>query len=219
VADGMGGAAAGEVASRLALTTLLKLVLDTPDWIFRFEDPEVQEVLDRTARRFREVNAAVLAQARRDPNLAGMGTTLTLAWNLGVNFFIAHVGDSRGYLFRQGRLYQLTRDHSIAQALADHGMIKPEEVATHRLRHVLTHAIGAESGDNPVIQRLKLADGDRILVCTDGLTDMVDDAAIAAQFGRQASAAEMCQSLIDLALQGGGKDITVVVADYRIPEA
>jgi protein phosphatase len=220
VADGVGGRAAGEVASRLALTLLVELVLDTPDWIFSADEPELTEVFHRAAWRFRTVNAALLERARRDPALAGMGTTLTVAMSLGPDFIVVHVGDSRVYLLRRGVLHRLTRDHTLAQELADLGRLPDEDVATHALRNVLTDAIGLwEEGGEPDVRRLPLADGDRLLLCTDGLTEMVDDATIAAELGRDRPAAEICQALLDLALDRGGLDnVTVVVAGYRIPE-
>ena len=219
VADGMGGMAAGEVASRMAITLLVELALETPDWILAPDEALVEEMITRAAERFRGVNEAIVEQARHDPGLAGMGTTLTMALSLGTDLLIAHVGDSPAYLSRQGELHKLTRDHTLAQEMADHGQISARDVASHRYRHVLTHAIGIrEAGSEPEIRRLRLADGDRLLLCTDGLTDMVDDATIAAEMRRQVSSGEACQSLIDLALDRGGKDnVTVVVAGYRIP--
>ena len=220
VADGMGGMAAGEVASRMAITLLIELVLETPDWILAPDEAQMEEVIARAAGRFRDVNEAVVEQARHDPGLAGMGTTLTMALSLGTDLLIAHVGDSPAYLFRQGELHKLTRDHTLAQEMADRGQISAGDVARHRFRHVLTHAIGIRgAGGEPEIRRLRLADGDRLLLCTDGLTDMVDDATIAAELRRQASSAETCQALVDLALDRGGKDnVTVVVADYRVSD-
>jgi protein phosphatase len=139
--------------------------------------------------------------------------------SLGPDLTVIHVGDSRVYLLRQGALHQLTRDHTRAQELADLGAIPAGDIATHRLRHVLTQAIGIrEVGGEPEVGRFRLADGDRLLLCTDGLNEMVDDAAIAAELGRNRSAAEICQALIDLALvQGGHDNVTIVVAGYRIP--
>jgi protein phosphatase len=129
------------------------------------------------------------------------------------------VGDSPAYLLRGGELHKLTRDHTLAQEMADHGQITARDVAAHRYRHVLTQAIGVrEAGGEPDIGRLRLADGDRLLLCTDGLTEMVDDATIAAALGQRTSSGEACRALIDLALERGGKDnVTVVVAGYRIP--
>ncbi len=108
-----------------------------------------------------------------------MGTTLTVAYSVGVDLFIIHLGDSRAYLFRQGRLQLLTKDHTVAQAMADAGYIAPEEVRHHRKRHVLTNFLGGHHGKvKGDVRWLRLADGDRLLLCSDGLTDMVDDDAI-----------------------------------------
>jgi PPM family protein phosphatase len=220
VADGMGGMAAGEAASRMAITRFIELVLATPDWILAPDGGLMEEVMTRAVGRFRSVHEAVVERARHDPGLVGMGTTLTMALSLGTDLLIAHVGDSPAYLSRRGELHKLTRDHTLAQALADHGRIPARDVASHRYRHVLTQAIGIRgAGGEPDVRRLQLTDGDRLLLCTDGLTEMVDDATIAAVLGRPNSSAEACRALIDLALDRGGKDnVTVVVADYRLPE-
>jgi protein phosphatase len=218
VADGMGGMAAGEVASRLAITHFLDLVLETPDWILGRGEPEVEEVIDRAVGRFRDVNEAVLDQGRRQPGHGGMGTTLTVAVSLGEDLIVAHVGDSPVYLFRRDELHKLTRDHTLAQLFNDTRAARAPRAST-RLRHVLTHAIGiAETGSEPDIGRFRLADGDRLLLCTDGLTDLVDDETIAAELRRGASSDAACRALVDLALERGGTDnVTVVVAGYRIP--
>jgi protein phosphatase len=154
-----------------------------------------------------------------DPGLRGMGTTMTLALSLGPSLLIGHVGDSRAYLFRPGVLLQLTRDHTVVQALVEAGRLTPAEAATHPFRHVLTRSLG--SGPDRVeadFQRAWLADGDQLLLCTDGLTDMVDNAAIAAVLGGAATAEEACQALVALALKNGGKDnVTVALARYRFP--
>src|SRR5262249_19837634 len=156
-----------------------------PYWIMRPDEPLVKEVQGRAARRFRDVSEALAARARADPSLFGMATTLTLAASLGVEMVVAHVGDSRAHLFRQGRLLRLTRDHTLAQALADHGDILPEEVATHGLRHVLTNVIGAKGEEvKAELHHLRLEDGDQVLLCTDGLTDMATDAEVAKVLGR-----------------------------------
>jgi protein phosphatase len=148
-----------------------------------------------------------------------MGTTMTLAGNVGEDLVIAHVGDSRAYLFREGELRRLTRDQTMAQMLADAGEIRPEEVATHRLRHVLTGAITTEKGDVPAeFHLMRLLDGDQLLLSTDGLTEMATEQKISETLARAAPAQETCRALVDLALQGGGKDnVTVVLARYRIP--
>jgi protein phosphatase len=146
---------------------------------------------------------------------------MTAAYSLGDDLFVAHVGDSRAYLFRDGKLQLLTHDQTQAQLMADIGMISQKEVARHRLRHVLTSALGGtEKAVRVDIQRLKLTAGDRLLLCTDGLTDMVEDEGISRLIAFSESSNEVCRRLVDLALENGGKDnVTVVLARYSIPES
>jgi PPM family protein phosphatase len=220
VADGVGGAAAGETASRLAISTLIGHVLHTPDWIMRDEEADVEQVMQRFAERFRHIHAALRDQGSADPALAGMGTTMTLACSLGASVVIGHVGDSRVYLFHGGRLHQLTRDHTYVQALMDLGQLSAEEAARHPLRHVLTRSLGGSgAGAEGDFQRAHLADGDQLLLCTDGLTNMVDDAAIGSVLGAAPSANDACKILVAKALEKGGKDnVTVALARYRFPQ-
>jgi protein phosphatase len=219
VADGMGGRSAGEVASETAIGTLVDLVLRTPDWIMRLDDELTQEMLARFERRLEEVNEAVADRALNEPDLAGMGTTMTLAASLGTDAMIAHVGDSRAYLMRKGKLSQLTRDHTIAQALVDVGALQPEEAAIHPLRHVLTNVIGGKGAKVRVeLHHLRLQDGDQLLLCTDGLSDMASDDEVADVLKGPGDAASACRALIGLALAGGGKDnVTVALARYHLP--
>ena len=144
---------------------------------------------------------------------------MTAAYSLGDDLFITQVGDSRAYLFRGGKLQLLTRDQTMAQLLADRGQISQQEVARHRLRNVLTSALGGSQKEVRVeIQRWKLIDGDRLLLCTDGLTDMMDDASIAEVLSRETRSDEACRKLVEGALANGGRDnITVVLAGYSIP--
>jgi PPM family protein phosphatase len=218
VADGMGGAAAGEVASRTAVSILVGLALETPDWVLSLEGEHGRQVLARTEERFHKIKDVFLDLAKTDSSLTGMGTTMTVAGIVGENLMIAHVGDSRASLFRGGRLLHLTRDQTMAQMLADAGEIRPEEVATHRLRHVLTGAITTEKGEVPAEMHLmRLLDGDQILLSTDGLTEMVSDEKIAETLRRPGTAEQACRALVDLALEGGGKDnVTVVLARYGV---
>src|SRR5262249_3777304 len=152
-------------------------------------------------------------------SLTGMGTTMTVACSLGIDLFVTHVGDSRVYLCRQGHLHQLTRDHTLAQSLADRGVIPHEEVATHRLRHVLTRALGGKGEVEADVQRARLEDKDQLLLCTDGLTNMVDDAAIEAVLREAPTAGGACEALVERALKNGGKDnVTVVLARYSFAQ-
>jgi protein phosphatase len=219
VADGMGGEAGGEVASRLAIRTLVDLVLDTPDWVLRLDEERIKVITQRAKARIREVGAVITQQAAEDPRLWRMGTTMTMAYNLGQELLVAHVGDSRAYHFRGGELRQLTRDHTMAEKLIELGEVSRDEAIAQRLRHVLTNALGRDGRDVQVdVQRLQLSDGDSLLLCTDGLTDMVPDERIAAELDQSASAEGCCQSLVEQALAAGGKDnITVAVARYAMP--
>lgn len=219
VADGMGGAVAGEVASRTAISALIKLVIQTPDWIMRPDGQRVGEVLRRMEKRFGQLADALTSRAQADPRLAGMGTTLTLAVSLGAHLVVVHVGASRAYLFRRGRLLHLTSDQTVAQLLADAGVIRPEDVTKHHARRVLTGSITAAGEKAEVeLHHVKLADGDQLLLCSDGLTDMVTEAEISAVLARHGSAVAACRTLVDLALEAGGKDnVTVALGCYRIP--
>jgi protein phosphatase len=220
VADGMGGAAGGEHASRVAIATLVSLALHTPDWIFSTGEQETEQVIERMSERYRRIDATLRAQGKEDPSLSGMGTTMTLACSLGTNLIVGHIGDSRAYLFRDGMLYQLTRDHTLVQALVDAGRITPEQAAKHPYRHMLTRYLGGgKDGVGADFQRASLADDDQLLLCTDGLTEMVDGPTIAATLAGTATARAACEALVGLALKKGGKDnVTVALARYRFPK-
>jgi PPM family protein phosphatase len=219
VADGVGGASAGEIASSSALATLVNLVLQTPDWILRADEHTASEIMKRLQDRFLEVNRVIIAQARKSPRLSGMGTTLTVAWSIGQTLFIGHVGDSRAYLLRRGELHRLTKDQTMVQTLIDAGVLKPGDQVARQFRNVLMQAIGMEGQKlEPEVQTAQLFDGDELLLCSDGLTDMVDDQTIANILGEKETATEACRALVDRALENGGKDnVTVVVARYQLP--
>ncbi len=214
VADGMGGHAGGEVASRVALRAVIDHALATADWIMRDACAHSAQIEARIVERFAAANEAVLEQASRDPRLDGMGTTMTLAVSSGSCLFVGHVGDSRAYLQRGDQLRVLTRDHSFAQALADSGGISQAEVAAHNLRNVLLRNLG-RSAANADVRHLFLESGDQLLLCTDGLTDMVAEPAISKILQTAQSAQTACDQLVAAALDGGGKDnVTVVLAKY-----
>ncbi|HEY6188791.1 MAG TPA: protein phosphatase 2C domain-containing protein [Pyrinomonadaceae bacterium] len=220
VADGMGGMLAGEVASRTAIGTLVELIIQTPDWIMRPDEQKASEVLRRMEERFGKLTDALTERAQSEPNLDGMGTTLTLAVSLGADLAIAHVGASRAYLFRQRRLLHLTTDQTIAQLLADAGVIRPEDVAKHHARRVLTGAITAAGEKAEVeLHYVKLMDGDQLLLCSDGLTEMVTDSKISEALEKSEPAADTCRALVEMALEAGGHDnVTVILGRYRIPQ-
>lgn len=220
VADGMGGRPAGEEASRLAISSLVNLVLHTPDWILRVdEETLLAEIQRRATERYEQVNQTLANEASEIPGLSGFGTTMTLAFSVGKDLFVAHLGDSRAYLLSRGRLYQLTRDHTLAQSLIDHRLIEPDGAASLRFRHVLTQSLGDHNRPiQPDVMRVSLEHGDRVLLCTDGLTDLLDNEEIGARLGSGEAAATVCQQLVERALEAGGKDnVTVVVACYHLP--
>jgi len=220
IADGLGGAARGEVASRRALESLLAMGLQRPDWILRLGKEEVPEVMWRMADNFIRVHAALLHDAAEDPSLHGMATTMTAAVTLGDDLIVTHVGDSRAYLLRGGKMKQLTRDHSAAQELMDTGRYGRHDRLVKELRSVLNQALGAKALEcHPEVQHLKLEDGDTLMLCTDGLTDMVDERTIEESLKRAVPARVAADTLLNLALARGGRDnVTAIVARYSIPK-
>jgi protein phosphatase len=219
VADGIGGYAGGAVASRLALTKLIEIVAATPDWIMSLRrSHNSQRVLRRMTERFLKVDEKLRTHAQQHAELQGMGTTLTIAGLLGDELIIGHIGDSRAYLFRDGRLIQLTSDHTLAQRLIDAGVAKPDDAVARSMRHVLTAALGSLGEDvPPEVHRRKLVAGDQLLLCTDGLTDCVSDAEISTVFSQGHSARWACQELVDLGLSAGGFDNITAVVTRLIP--
>lgn len=216
VADGLGGRIGGEVASRTALTKLIELIIETPDWIMSFEEHDkLEAVLERMTERFFRIDQTLKQQADDDPSLSGMGTTLTAAATLGDDIIIGHIGDSRAYLYRSNVLKQLTRDHTVAQELIDAGL-SGADPAARSMRHVLTAALGVlGTRTKPEVKRIQLRPHDQILLCTDGLTAMVDDTIIASALRDASSASSACEELVSLSLAAGGRDnVTVVVARF-----
>ena len=187
-----------------------------PDWIFRLDETVATDAIQRSKRRFRHLNTLLIEHGRHDPDVRGMGTTLTAVRNLGPDLQIVHVGDSRAYLLREACLHRLTRDHTYVQLLVDSGQLSKEEAATFGARHMLVNALGGFNEDVEVdVDQLELASGDRMLLCSDGLTDLVDDDAIRQVLVECRESADACRRLVDLALARGGKDnVTVVVASY-----
>lgn len=194
VADGMGGHIGGEVASRLAIEAAVAA-----------EGAAVE--------RLRAANAAVVGTALDKPRLAGMGTTMTLAIFSPAAVEIGHIGDSRAYLYREGALAQLTRDHSLMADMIASGELTPEQAAVHPFRSVITRALGMES--RVVIDRVArdLLPGDRLLLCSDGLTTMLPDAEIAALLSRGDPASAAAALVAEANRAGGADNISVVVVD------
>jgi protein phosphatase len=214
VADGMGGAAFGELASRLALKTADELVGSAGHWITQLHDVETRQTQDRIQTYADVIHQTLLEYGHSDPRLTGMGTTLTCAHVLGADVIIAHVGDSRAYHFRDGKVEQVTRDQTLAQELIEAGMPREDTV---RFRHILTNCFGGDAREVQTdVYHLRLQEGDALLLCTDGLSDLIDDRELAQALEFCATAQGACDRLLRIALDRGGKDnITVVVGRFR----
>lgn len=204
VADGMGGHAAGEVASRILVDTAKEL-LDRPEVFYS------ELVLKKAVLR---ANDAILSQASEVPEYAGMGTTATLFHREGEQGIWAHVGDSRIYLLRGQELCQITRDHSLVEDLVENGSITREEARNHPRKNILTRAVGAEENLLVDTGSLRLQNGDRLLLCSDGLTNMVTDAQIQ-EILQDGHPMDKAAVLVQKALEAGGTDnITAIVVEY-----
>jgi protein phosphatase len=217
VADGMGGHAGGEEASRIAARTVEENLLNSLKWFLRTRGDEGREVNDHLQAALQEADARVIGEASRRPELVGMGSTLTMAFALGRELFVAHVGDSRAYLCRDGRLYRLTHDHTLLNELSRLGRLVPGQERSERLRHIITNAIGGPTpGVRVEMVRAQIDPGDRLLLCTDGLTDLLGDDEIAAVLTEWPGPAEACDRLVETANARGGHDnVTAVVAAFR----
>ena len=216
VADGVGGAAFGDLASKLALQTAWDLGGKETSWPLNVNEREAEQIAEKFEAYGQLIHRAILDFGRDEPGVVGMGTTLTAAYTVGDVAFFAHIGDSRAYLYRQGAIHQVTRDHTLAQELIDAG-IAESDVA--KFGNILTNVLGGK-GDSVVtdVHQYRLVDGDCLLLCTDGLTDLVQDEDIAGVLGAGGTPQRQCQTLVDLALERGGKDnVTVVIGHYVIP--
>jgi len=203
VADGVGGAAAGEVAS--ASTTYVTACLANAA-----TDPDLVGLLDRAVR---HAHLHLRDGVNADPSRAGMATTLTAVLTDGERFAVAHVGDSRAYLLRSGALTRISRDHTLVQQLLDEHRISREQAARHPYQSVVLRSVDADHDPEPDLAWLTLHDGDRLLLCSDGLSDLVSESDIVRLLGRPDLDAAV-DSLLAAALEAGGRDnITCVAAD------
>jgi protein phosphatase len=222
VADGMGGVAGGALASALALGAIEDFLLTSLSWLFGLDGPAEGgelEVLEQFEGALRRADARVCDAASRHPELTGMGTTLTMAYAHGSELFVAHVGDSRCYLLRGGGLHQLTRDHTWVQDMVESGVLPPENAPHHELRHIVTNAVGGpRPGVRVEVHKVDLMPGDVLLLCTDGLTEMVPNDDILVVVRDELDPRAACERLVQLANDRGGRDnVTAVVARYERP--
>ncbi|MGH7578844.1 MAG: PP2C family protein-serine/threonine phosphatase [Gemmatimonadales bacterium] len=211
VADGVGGAARGETASRVALAAATQYVSRSLRCYYGASDDDDQQFYDALREGARQCHAELLRRGEEDPEYQGMATTLTLYLGVWPRAYLLQVGDSRCYLLRDGELTQITRDQTMAQEMVDLGVMKPEEVAGTRLAHTLTSSIGGRQTD-PRVTRFDMNWGYVLLLCSDGLTRHVSDDRIGDVLRSMTSARQACETLLQEALDGGGSDnVTVVV--------
>lgn len=216
VADGIGGRRFGELASLMAVMVAWELGGDEIKWTLKTNPREVEDLKQKANVFMQLIHRAVKAEARESPRLHGMGTTLTVCQSVGPSLFVAHVGDSRAYLKRGGETRRLTRDHTLAQLLIDLGEAEPDSPEIRSVRHVLSNALGVGEGDVFVeFSQHELQDGDCLLLCTDGLSDLVPDDELGTILDANPRPEDACKVLVDLALERGGRDnITVIVGRY-----
>lgn len=201
VADGMGGHAAGEVASEIAVNVLSAYAPEHPDG-------------EALARAVEEANREIIRAANDGRGRQGMGTTMTAAMLEGERLVIAQVGDSRAYLLHNGELHQLTRDHSLMADMIEAGQITPEEARHHPKRSVITRALGSDPNTHPDIYEINVETGDRLLICSDGLSSMIRDEQIEAVMRRVQDPQRCASQLVNEAIGAGGYDnVTVIVVD------
>ncbi|MGW6257550.1 Stp1/IreP family PP2C-type Ser/Thr phosphatase [Streptomyces sp. NPDC055085] len=204
IADGMGGQAAGEVASSEVISTIVALDDDVPG----------SDILTSLGTAVQRANDQLRLMVEEDPQLEGMGTTLTALLWTGQRLGLVHVGDSRAYLLRDGVLTQITQDHTWVQRLVDEGRITEEEATTHPQRSLLMRALGSGDHVEPDLSIREVRAGDRYLICSDGLSGVVSHQTMEETLASYQGPQETVQELIQLALRGGGPDnITVIVAD------
>jgi serine/threonine protein phosphatase PrpC len=216
VADGMGGHRAGEHASAMAVAAIEHFTLNTFKWFFDSNGSQAQTVLAQFQTALREADARIIEEAVEHPELKGMGTTVTMAYHLDAQLCIVHVGDSRAYIYREDELHQLTHDHTLTAEMVKRGDLLPEEAKRHRLRHVITNVVGGgEVGLHVEAHGLQAQDGDRLLLCSDGLTEAVPHEAIAAVLKAEPDPEAACRQLLAQANDAGGRDnITLVIARF-----
>jgi protein phosphatase len=219
VADGMGGEAAGDRASQIAIETIVDYLLNSMPWFYRLDTRHGGDLVTMLREGIALCNTNIQEFQRSEPDQGRMGTTLTMAYVLWPNLYVVHVGDSRCYLVRDGELRQLTKDHTVAQLMIDQG--KDIALDDERYGHMLWNAVGADPSTppKPQIGKYELAVDDQLMLCSDGLYGMISDEKIKQLLLAPCSAKESCRQLIDAALDHGGEDnVTTVVAQFHPQE-
>lgn len=207
VCDGMGGHNGGEVASAIAVETISQIFCSSSE-----------ELPGRLVLALEKANSAILNSAQQDPALHGMGTTATLAALEDGIVYVAHIGDSSLYIVQDGKIRKVTRDHTLAQQLLMEGRLKPEDMRSNPYNHILTRALGVEENVNIDRYQEKLQPGDLILLCSDGLSDKVNEGEMQEVLQEDSSSLERAaQGLLDKALKYGGSDnITIILSRIEV---
>ena len=213
VADGVGGAAAGAVAAQAVVKVLPGLVAKGVAALPKLTEAGIEGALrDAIA----DLSEKVKAQTANDPELRGMSSTVVMALVRQRVAYIAHAGDSRAYLFRKGKLEQLARDHSVVAVMVELGQITPEQARVHPSRNRITRCVGMKGNLSADVRHISVGPGSRLLLCTDGLTGMLTDEAIARILRREKDAKSACRKLVAEANRAGGQDnITALIVDFR----
>lgn len=216
VADGVGGNSAGEVASALSLVTVEEFLLNTLQRLTMLRPGEEQSVFEGLHAALFQADTRLFSEAARHPEWRGMGTTLTMALVVNQQLLVAHAGDSRCYLLTQGRLQQITQDHTLTAEMERSGLLSREQLRSHPWRHVVNNLLGGiEPGVKVGLHSLELHPNDVLLLCTDGLTEMVSEAAIANIIQDNPDPRAACEALVAEANRLGGRDnVTVVVTRF-----
>lgn len=215
VADGLGGHAAGEKASSLAIDHLIGRLLNSVHWFFQLENDCEGDFIDGLKDLLRDAHARILAESSQQQHQQSMGTTLTMAHIVWPRMYVVHAGDSRCYLIRGGGAEQLTTDHTLARQMVEAGGLSPEDEPHSRWSHVLWNVLGGQSGGELIaeVRRADLQPGDSVVLCTDGLYRYVKPEALASLVSESDDPQAICSRLVQLANEAGGEDnITVVVA-------
>jgi protein phosphatase len=219
VADGMGGHHAGEHASALAVTLIEQFALNTFKWFMPLTAAHAENVVTDFQDAVEQADATIVEAASKRAELHGMGTTLTLAYHYEAELLVIHAGDSRAYLFRDENLHQITQDHTVVAEMVRRGELDSAEARRHRLRHMITNVVGGtEVGVHAEAHSVELRRDDALLLCSDGLTEMLSHSDITEVLRGEPNPEVACMRLISLANECGGRDnITAIVARFLAP--
>lgn len=222
VADGMGGHAAGEKASSLAIDDLVTQLLNRVHWFFQVDHDCEDDFVSDLKELLKNTHERILHEAAHNADQFGMGTTLTMAHVVWPRLYVVHAGDSRCYLLRDGECHQLTTDHTMAHRLVESGGLRPEDEASSKWSNVLWNVLGGHNEDEGLIAEVRRTDllpGDRVLLCSDGLYRYLDCEALAEQVGQSDDLPLICSRLIEMANEAGGEDnVTVILAQPMPPK-